>query len=143
MSSPVVVMMRMLRSAMSIRIWVLAWRRPMPMWCRRPLWRRGSLPSVSMRSVRTRQWVPRRGAVVGGGGFAVGVGGVGGGPPVGAEAGAGGPGFGSGGVGLGGGGAVAGAVRAAGVVVLDEGVEVVLQLADAGGGIAAGEPFLD
>ena len=60
MSSPVVAwMMRMSRPLISIRMGVRAWVRPTPMWCSRPLWRRVSLPSVSMMSRRTRAcgWV--------------------------------------------------------------------------------------
>ncbi len=57
MSSPSMVMMlRMCRSSMSMRMGVPARSLPMPMWCRRLLWRRVSFPSVSTLSVRTRKW---------------------------------------------------------------------------------------
>ena len=50
-------MMRMSRLWMIIMMGVWAWRRPMPMWCRRLLWRMVTVPVVSMRSCRIRQGV--------------------------------------------------------------------------------------
>src|SRR4051794_27407110 len=109
-SSPVAAwMMWTSRSWMSMRTGVRARARPIPMWCRRPLTRRVSLPSRSMRSSRD--------AVV-------------------VRAGAGGcrGGFGPGCVGGRGGGVVGQrAVRAVVVVVVAEAVEQGLQLFDGGG----------
>ena len=56
-------MMRMLRSWTIMRMGVWAWRRPMPMWWSRPLWRSVTVPPASMWSCRMRQGA---GLVVGG-----------------------------------------------------------------------------
>ena len=53
-------MIRVSRSWTRTKTRVPAWVRPMPMWCRRPAWRRVSFPNWSMRSVRTRLWVSVR-----------------------------------------------------------------------------------
>jgi hypothetical protein len=49
---------RMCRSWTRSRTRVPAWGRPVPMWWRRPLCRRVTSPVRSVRSVRTRSWVP-------------------------------------------------------------------------------------
>jgi len=53
-------MMVMLRSWTRIKTRVRWWMRPIPMWWRRPLWRRVIDPAWSTRSVRTRLWVSMR-----------------------------------------------------------------------------------
>ena len=102
----------------SIRTGVRAWVRPMPMWCSRPLWRRLSLPSVSMMSRRTRACGSVLGEVARGG-------------------------FGPGLIGSRGGAAAEGAVRPAAVVV---GGELVAEGLQFGQGLGLprlrSEPFL-
>jgi hypothetical protein len=118
MSSPSSwVMIRRSRSRARIKTLVPAQRRPMPMWWSRLLWRRVSLPSVSMRSRRTRKCslmrMPWRAGMARGRVFQASAGSA----------------------------AADGPVRPCGVVVGGELVELGLQAADSDGGVLSGEPF--
>src|SRR5215207_4018203 len=111
---------RTLRSWTSRMTWVPAWVRPMPMWRSRPATRRVTVPDLSILSCRIRSWVSLLRSAPG-------------------------VALGPGAVGHGRGRAMRqGAVRAAPVVLLGEGVEQGLELGDAGRLLLlGGQPLLE